>query len=136
MKTLRIALVISLLLILTTQVASADPPPLLGPAMFLDAPDCYLVDIAWNWYYVEDCSPTISLITNSKTGVLLWHAHTQLPAGAVLPERGAYHITYENSGFACWWEEGVETTNYSITITPDGMFNINCHFRPEKWQPE
>ena len=136
MKMLRLALVLVLFLVLTTSVASADPPPQPGPAMFLDYPDCYIFDMAFNWYYIEDCSPTISLITNSQTGVLHWRAQAQLPADAVLPERGAYNITYENSGFACWWEEGVETTNYSITITPKGKFNISCHFRPDKWQPE
>jgi hypothetical protein len=125
----------SLLLILTMSVASADPPPHPGPAMFLDFPSCYIFDMDFNWYYVEDCSPTIALITNSTTGVLHWTAKAQLPAGAVLPDQGAYRITYDNSGFACWWDVGVETTNYSITITPNGKFNISCHFRPDMWQP-
>jgi hypothetical protein len=110
--------------------------------MFEDWPDCWIPDVTLeNWYYIEDCSPTISLITNSRTGVLLWTAKAQLPVDdpdfdGVLPDKGAYHITYENSGFACWWDVGVETTNYSITITPKGKVNISCHFRPDKWQPE
>ena len=139
MKTIRIVLVLGLLLLLTTTVVSADPPPHPGRAMFIDWPDCYIFDIDFNWYYIEDGSPTISLITNSKTGVLHWNAHAQLPVDdpqVVLPERGAHNITYENSGIACWWDVGVETTNYSITITPNGKFNISCHFRPDKWQPE
>jgi hypothetical protein len=141
MKILRIALVLGLLLMLPTFVASADPPDPpahLGRAMFLDFPDCWIFDMDFNWYYIEDCSPTISLITNSRTGVLLWHAQAQLPVddpNVVLPEKGAYKFTYENSGFACWWDEGVETTNYSIIITPDGKFIVSCHFRPDKWQP-
>ena len=142
MKILRLGLVLFLLLMLTTTMASAsppDPPQHPGPAMFEDWPDCMIFDIDFNWFYIEDCSPTISLITNSKTGVLHWHAQAQLPVDdpdVVLPERGAFHITYENLGFACYWDEGVETTNYSITITPKGKFNISCHFRPDKWQPE
>ena len=136
MKILRISLVLGVLLILTTMVVSADSPPGPGPAIFLDFPDCYVFDMDFNWYYIEDCSPTISLITNSKPGVLHWNAHAQLPSNAVLPEHGAYHFTYENSGFACWWDEGVETTNYSLTITPKGKFIISCHFRPDKWQPD
>jgi len=135
MKMLRISLLLGLLLILTTSLASADSPHP-GPAMFLDAPDCWVFDVEFNWYYIEDCSPTISLITNSKTGVLHWTAQAQLPDYAILPDQGAYKITYENSGFSCWWEEGIETTNYSITITPKGKFNISCHFRPDKWQPD
>ncbi len=138
MKTLRFVLTVGLLLLLTTLAVSADipdpPPP--GPAMFLDFPDCWIFDAEFEWYYIEDCSPTISLITNSNTGVLLWTATAQLPEDAALPETGAHIVTYENSGFACWWDEGVETTNYSIVITPEGSFNISCHFRPDKWQPE
>ena len=139
MKMFRIALVLILLLILTTMVVSAgshDGPNRVGRAMFLDFPDCWIFDIENNWYYIEDCSPTISLITNSKKGVLHWHAQAQLPPEAVLPEQEAIHFTYENSGFACWWDVGVETTNYSVTITPKGKFIISCHFRPDKWQPD
>ncbi len=143
MKMLRIALVLGVLLILTTMVVSADPPDAPyhpGPAQFLDFPDCWIFDVDFNetgeWYYIKDCSPTISLITNNKEGVFHWHAQAQLPDGAALPEHGAVHFTYENSGFACYWEEGVETTNYSITITPKGKFIISCHFRPDKWQPD
>lgn len=135
MKALRITLVLGLLLILTTMVVRADPPPNIGPAMFIDEPSCWIFDMEGTWYYIEDCSPTILQMTNSQTGVLHWSARAQLPANAVLPERGAYNFTYENSGFACWWGEGVETTNYSITITPQGKFIANCHFRPDKWQP-
>ena len=139
MKMLRIALVLGLLLMLTTSVASADPPHP-GRAMFLDYPDCFIFDVRGPdedeaWFYIDDCSPTISLITNSKTGVIHWKAKAQLPPEAVLPERGAYHFTYENSEFACWFK-GAFTTNYSITITPKGQFIINCHFRPDKWQPD
>ena len=142
MKMLRIALVLCVLLILTTSIASADPPeppehP--GPAMFNDYPSCWIMDVELNWYYIEDCSPHIDLITNSRTGVLLWSAKAQLPVDdeeVVLPELGAYLITYENSDFACWWDENTQTTNYSIIITPDGIFNVSCHFRPDKWQPE
>jgi hypothetical protein len=142
MKILRLGLVLFLLLVLTTTMASAGPPdhpqhP--GPAMFNDYPDCWIMDIELEWFHIEDCSPHIDLISNSRTGVLLWHAQAQLPVDdpdVVLPERGAFHITYENSGFACWWAEDVETTNYSITITPNGKFNVSCHFRPDKWQPE
>lgn len=143
MKMLRIALVLGLLLMLTTSVASADPPHP-GRAMFLDYPDCLIFDMRGPdedeaWFYIKDCSPTISLITNSETGVLHWTAKAQLPLddpSVVLPEKGAHHFTYENTDFACWWDVGVETTNYSITITPNGKFNISCHFRPDKWQPE
>jgi len=139
MKMLRIALVLGVLFILTTMVVGADSPDgpnRVGQAMFLDFPDCWIFDVNFDWHYIEDCSPTISLITNSKPGVLHWNAHAQLPPEAVLPEHGAVHFTYEDSGFACWWEEGVETTNYSITITPKGKFIISCHFRPDKWQPD
>ena len=144
MKILRIALVLGVLLILTTMVVSADAPDAPyhpGPAMFEDFPDCWVFDVRGPdkdeyWHYIEDCSPTISLITNSKKGVLHWHAQAQLPADAALPEKEAVHFTYENSGFACWWAPGVETTNYSITITPKGKFIISCHFRPDKWQPD
>ena len=141
MKLLRIALVLGVFLILTISVASADSPPDIGPAMFLDDQSCYIFDVRGPdlddyWFYIEDCSPTIGLITNSKTDVILWTAKAQLPEGAFLPDRGAYLVTYENSGFACWWDVGVETTNYSITITPKGKVNISCHFRPDKWQPE
>jgi hypothetical protein len=136
---------IVLLLLLTTLVAGADPPtpPHPGPAMFLTGEEytsCWIFDVEDNWCFIEDCSPTISLIPNSKTGGFLWTAKAQIPDDDpdcnVLPEKGAVHFTYENSGFACWWSEGVETTNYSITITPKGKFNISCHFRPDKWQPE
>ncbi len=139
MKILRISLVLGVLLILTATVVSADSPGgpnRVGRAQFLDFPDCYIFDVNWDWYYIEDCSPTIALITNNKPGMIHWHAHAQLPPEAALPENGAVHFTYENSGFACWWDEGVETTNYSITITPNGKFIISCHFRPDKWQPD
>jgi hypothetical protein len=138
MKMLRLSLALGLLLGLTTLAASADPPapPHPGPAMFEYFPDCMIFDAEENWFYIEDCSPTISLVTNSRTGVLHWTAKAQLPGDAVLPEKGAVQFTYENSGFACWWDVGVETTNYSITITPNGQFNIACHFRPDKWQPD
>ena len=144
MKILRIALVLGVFLILTTMVVSADAPYHPGPATFLPYGDCWIFDADFKnletdpWYYVEDCSPTISLITNNKEGVFHWHAQAQLPEGAALPEKEAVHFTYENSGFACWWDElgEVTTTNYSITITPKGKFIISCHFRPDKWQPE
>lgn len=73
MKMLRVTLVLGLLLIMTTSLASADPPHP-GRAMFVNFPDCWIFDMNFNWYYVEDCSPTISLISNSETGVLHWHA--------------------------------------------------------------
>jgi len=139
MKILRIALVLAVLLIITMSVASADSPAgpnRVGRAEFLDFPGCWIFDINFVWYEIEDCSPTIALITNSAPGVIHWNAHAQLPAGAALPEKEAVHFTYENSGFACWWDEGVETTNYSITITPKGKFIISCHFKPDKWQPD
>ena len=139
MKILRIALVLGVLLIITMSVASADSPAgpnRVGRAMFFDYPDCWIFDVNFDWYFIDDCSPTIALITNSKPGVIHWNAHAQLPPEAVLPEQEAVHFTYENSGFACWWDEGVETTNYSITITPKGKFIISCHFRPDKWQPD
>ena len=144
MKILRIALVLAVLLIVTMSAASADShagPNRVGRAMFMDFPDCRIFDVRGPdvydaWFYIEDCSPTIALITNSKPGVIHWNAHAQLPAGAALPEQEAVHFTYENSGFACWWDEGVETTNYSITITPKGKFIISCHFMPDKWQPD
>jgi hypothetical protein len=141
MKILRLVFVLGLLLMTTTWVASAappDPPVQPGPAMFLDFPDCYIFDVDFNWYYIPDCSPTISLVTNSKTGVLLWTAQAQLPVDeedVALPEKGAFVVTYENSGFACYWDDNTLTTNYSIIITPDGKFIANCHFRPGKWQP-
>lgn len=145
MKTVRLVLTVVLLLLLTTLAASADPPdpPHPGPAMFTEWPDCYIFDTTIfdtepQWFYIPDCRPTITLETNSRTGVLHWTAKAQLPEGAALPEKGAVKVTYENSGFACWWDEAgeIQTTNYSITITPNGKFNISCHFRPDKWQPE
>jgi hypothetical protein len=142
MKLLRIALVLAVLLIMTMSVASADSPNgpnRVGRAEFLEGEEyqgCWIFDVDFVWYEIEDCSPTIALITNSYPGVIHWNAHAQLPAGAALPEQKAVHFTYKNSGFACWWDEGVETTNYSITITPKGKFIINCHFRPDKWQPD
>jgi len=142
MKLLRIALVLAVLLIMTMSVASADSPPDIGPAMFEDNQSCLVFDVEFDfdelapWIYIEDCSPTIALITNSKTGVILWTAKAQLPDDAALPEQGAYLVTYEDSGFACWWDENTLTTNYSIVITPDGEFIISCHFRPDKWQPD
>ena len=139
MKILRIALVLGVLLIITMSVASADSPAgpnRVGRAMFLDYPDCWIFDVNFDWYFIDDCSPTIALITNSKPGVIHWNAHAQLPPEAVLPEREAVHFTYENSGFACWWDDDTLTTKYNITITPDGKFNISCHFRPDKWQPD
>jgi hypothetical protein len=139
MKKLRIALVVVLLMLLTTLATSADPPapPHPGPAMFTPWPDCFIFDVEWNWYYIDDCHPTLTLDSNSRTGVKLWTAKAQLPEEAVLPEQGAYKVTYENSGFACWWDEfgEVQTTKYSIIITPNGKFNISCHFRPDKWLP-
>ena len=55
MKTLRFVLTVGLLLLLTTLVASADPPdpPHPGPAMFLDFPDCYIFDTAFEWYHTR-----------------------------------------------------------------------------------
>jgi hypothetical protein len=135
MKLLRIALVLGVLLIMTMSVASADSPPEIGPAMFQDHPGCWIFDVNMVWYQIDDCSPTISLITNSNTGMILWTAKAQLPDKAALPDLGTYIVTYENSGFACWFEEGILTTNYSILITPDGAFIASCHFRPDKWQP-
>ena len=134
MKALRITLILGLFLILTTTVVSADSPPNIGPAWFGDHPSCMIFDVNFVWYYIEDCSPTIVLHTNSATDERLWFARAQLPDCAALPEREAVHFTYENSGFSCWGE-GILTTNYSITITPKGKFIINCHFRPDKWQP-
>jgi hypothetical protein len=102
-------------------------------------PSCWIFDADFVWYYIEDCRPDNPLITNSETGVIHWSAKAQLPLddpNVALPEEGALHFTYENSGFVCWFSTGVVTTNYNITITPDGKFNINCHFRPDKWQPE
>lgn len=142
MKILRIALVILTLLLLTTITASAtspEHPARLGRAMILDYPDCWIFDMNFTWYYIPDCSPTIALVTNSRTGELLWQAHAQLPLddpNVALPERGAYKVTYEKSGFACYWDDNTLTTNYSITITPNGKFIVSCHFRPDKWQPE
>jgi hypothetical protein len=140
MKTARLVLVAGSLFLLTTLVASAAPPdpPHPGPAMFTEWPDCFIFDTEFEWYYIPDCRPTITLEANSQTGVLHWTAKAQLPEGAALPEKGAHKVTYENSGFSCWWDEAgeVRTTNYSITITPNGKFNIECHFRPDKWQPE
>ena len=136
MKLLRIALVLGVLLIMTMSVASADSPPDIGPAMFEDNQRCYIFDVDFTWYFIEDCSPIIGLTTNSKTGVILWSAKAQLPDGAALPDLGAHLVTYENSGFACWWNPTTLTTKYSIVITPDGEFIISCHFRPDKWQPD
>ena len=142
MKLLRFALLLGVLLILTTSVAIADSSSTIGPAMFEDYPSCSVFDVEFDfdelapWIDIEDCSPTIALITNSKTGVILWTAKAQLPDDAALPEREAVHFTYEDTGFACWWDEDTLTTNYSITITPKGKFIISCHFRPDKWQPE
>ena len=135
MKVLRIGLLVGALLLLSTTLVSAQGPHQLGPAEHLDFPDCWIFDAEWNWYYIPDCNPTRQLITNSKPGLLHWNAHAQLPDGATLPEK-TWHPTYEDTGFTCWWDEGVVTTNYSLVITPNGKFNITCHFRPDKWQPE
>jgi hypothetical protein len=106
--------------------------------MFTEWSECWIFDMEGTWFYIPDCSPTITLETNSRTGVMHWTAKAQLPAEAVLPEKGAYKFTYENSGFSCYWDEAglIRTTRYSITITPKGKFNISCHWRPDKWQPE
>lgn len=142
MKILRITLVLVILMLLTTLTASATPPDhpaRLGRATFLDLPDCWIFDMDFNWYYVPDCSPTVSLITNGDSGVLLWHAQAWLPLddpNVVLPEDGAFKVTYEDTDFACYWDDNTLTTNYSITITPNGKFIASCHFRPGKWQPE
>jgi hypothetical protein len=104
--------------------------------MFESYPDCWIFDVNFEWYYIEDCNPTVGLITNSQADVILWTAKAQLPENAAFPEKGAFHFTYENSGFACWWDDDTMTTKYKITITPNGKFNISCHFRPDKWQPE
>jgi hypothetical protein len=119
-------------------VASADPPapPHPGPAMFDPTEWCWIFDINWEWYYLEDCTPQVALWTNSQTGMINFAAKGQLPDGAALPEQGAYVVTYDNSGFACWWDDNTVTTNYSIVITPQGNFNISCHFMPGKWQPD
>jgi hypothetical protein len=135
MKILRIGLLVGVLLLISSTLVSAQGPHHFGPAEHLYAPDCWIMDMDWNWYYIPDCSPTRSLITNSKPGILHWNAHAQLPEGATLPEKTA-HITYEDTGFACWWDEGVVTTNYTLTITKTGKWMISCHFRPDKWQPE
>jgi hypothetical protein len=134
MKYLRIGLLIAALLLLSTTLVSASGHHL-GPAEHLDFPDCYIFDAEWEWYYIPDCNPTRQLVTNSMPGILHWNAHAQLPDGAALPEK-TWHPTYEDTGFTCWWDEGVLTTNYSITITKDGKFIISCHFRPDKWQPD
>ena len=137
MRTLRLTLMIVLLLVLTTMVAGADPPdPHPGPATFYDWPDCWVFDVQGEWYYIEDCSPTIAMETNGRIDVKHWAAKAQLPEDAALPDGKAWHTSYEDSGFVCWWDVGVETTKYSVTITPDGQFNISCHFRADKWQPE
>ena len=137
MRMMRPTLILILLFLLTTTVASAGPPePHIGPATVTHDPLCWIFDVDGIWYEIEDCNPTISIETNGKTEVKHWSARVQLPEGAALPEKGAYRVTYENSGFACWWAEGVETTNDSIVITPNGRFNISCDFRPDKWQPE
>jgi hypothetical protein len=134
----RIAMALVVVLLLTTVAAGAAPPdpPHPGPAMFDPAEWCYVMDINMDWYYLEKCSPQIGLTTNSKTGNIIWTAKAQLPEEAALPEKGAVHFTYENSGFYCWWDDFTFTTNYNITITPNGQFNISCHFRPDKWQPD
>lgn len=141
MKTVRLLLAVGSLFLLTTLVASADPPeppyrP--GPVIFLPFEDCWMPDAEWEWYYFEDCNPTHSIVTNSKTGVMHWTAQAQLPEGAAVPERGAVHWTYENTpgNFACWWDENTFTTNYIMTISPQGRINVHCHFKPGMWQPD
>jgi hypothetical protein len=137
MKKARVILALMLVLLSTTLVVSADPPPPPhpGPAMFDPAEWCWIIDAEWNWYYLEHCSPQIGVITNSRTGVILWTAKAQLPAGAVLPEKGAHVYNYENSGFECWWDDNTVTTNFRIVITPEGSFTATCLFMPGKWQP-
>ena len=135
---LRVALAVILALLLTTVAVGADPPepPNPGPAMFEGTEWCWIIDVNWEWYYLEECLPQIALITNSRTGLIIFSAKAQLPDEAALPEEGAYVVTYENSGFSCWWDDDTVTTNYSIVITPDGRFNIECIFMPGKWQPD
>ncbi len=135
MKYLRIGFLLITLLLLSTTLVSAQGPHHLGAAEHLYAPDCWIFDAEWEWYYIPDCNTTRALVTNSKPGLLHWNAHAQLPDHAALPEK-TWHPTYEDTGFACWWDEGVVTTNYSITITKNGKFIISCHFRPDKWQPD
>jgi hypothetical protein len=135
---LRISLALLVALLLATVAAGAAPPdpPHPGPAMFEDTEWCEIFDVNWKWYYLEKCLPQVALITNSRTGLIIFSAKAELPEGAALPERGAYVVTYENSDFCCWWDDDTVTTNYSIVITPDGLFNIECIFRPDKWQPD
>jgi hypothetical protein len=140
MKTVRLVLVAGSLFLLTTLVASAAPPdpPHPGPATFHGTLSCIIIDTELEEYLIDDCSPIFALKTNSQTMVLHWTAKAQLPEGAALPENGAHIITYENSGISCWWDVAGEvlTTNYSIIITPNGQVNMECHWRPDKWQPE
>ena len=135
---LRIALALIVVLLLTTVAAGAAPPdpPHPGPAMFEGTEWCWVFDVNWEWYYLEECLPQVALITNSRTGLIIFSAKAEMPAEAALPERGAWVVTYENSGFSCWWDDDTVTTNYSIVITPNGKFNIECIFRPDKWQPD
>jgi len=135
---LRLAMALVLVMLLTTVVAGADAPdpPHPGPAMFDDTEWCWVFDVNWDWYYLVDCTPQVALTTNSRTGLIIFSAKAQMPAEAALPEGGAWVVTYENSDFCCWWDDYTVTTNYSIVITPNGLFNIECIFRPDKWQPD
>ena len=139
MKYLRICLLVIALLLLSTTLVSADKPDHVGPAVISEFPNgdaCWIFDMDMTIYYIDDCSPKHGVFIHGTYDYQQWSAKGQLPEGAVLPEKGAGHITYEDTGFVCLGMGWVETTNYSITITPNGKFNINCHFRPDKWKPE
>ena len=72
MKLLRISLVLGVLLILTISVASADSPNgpnRVGRAEFLEGEEyqgCWIFDVNFDWYPIDDCSPTIALITHKE----------------------------------------------------------------------
>ena len=139
MKYLRIGLLVTVLLLLSTTLVSADKPDHVGPAVISEFPNgdaCWIFDVDFNMYYIDDCSPKHGVLIHGTYEYQLWSAKGQLPEGAVLPEQGAAKITYENSGFTCWGMGGVSTTHYSLVITPNGKFNITCQFRPDRWQPE
>jgi hypothetical protein len=138
MKYLRIGFVLMVLLMISTTLVSAAPGHV-GAAVINDFPHptaCVVMDMDLVLYWMEDCSPKHGVLMHGTNEYQLFAAKGQLPEGAALPEKGAGVITYADTGFACWGMGGVQTTNYSIVITPNGKFNINCHFRPDKWKPD
>ena len=136
MKYLRIGFLVIALLMISTTLVSADKPVGVGPAEhmeFTNGDACWMFDMDWNWYVIDDCTPKKGVYTNGATDIWHWKAKGELPEGAVLPDKTT-KITYEETGFACY-AFGRSTTKYSLHITKKGKFKINCDFWPDRYLP-